>query len=287
MPPRQRCVKIRTTNLPWAAPDRQPRVTSPPSSGRSPCSTCWPTGELGTNEVGRRTGLNASTASRQLATLAAAGLVAHVEETGRYRLGPRLVELGNAALAGLDVRELARPHLRALAAATGETSTLSVPGEPDAITIDFVQSPSSVQSVARVGRPSIAHATATGKIALAFGEVELPPGPLRAYTARTVVDRERSPARSTTARERGYAEALGEREDDLNAIAAPVLGASGELVAVIGLQGPASRFGGGHGASVARDAARARRGRLRRPRPKLAAPRWRPLRQCGAPCSCR
>ena len=47
-------------------------------------------GELGTNEVARRTGLNASTASRQLATLAAAGLVAHVEGSGRYRLGPRL-----------------------------------------------------------------------------------------------------------------------------------------------------------------------------------------------------
>ena len=200
-------------------------------------------GELGTNEVGRRTGLNASTASRQLATLAAAGLVAHIEETGRYRLGPRLVELGNAALAGLDVRELARPHLRALAASTGETSTLSVPGDPDAITIDFVQSPSSVQSVARVGRPSIAHATATGKIALAFGEVELPPGQLRAYTTRTVVDRELLAREIETARERGYAEALGEREDDLNAIAAPVLGATGELVAVIGLQGPASRFG--------------------------------------------
>jgi IclR family acetate operon transcriptional repressor len=118
-----------------------------------------------------------------------------------------------------------------------------VPGDPDAITIDFVQSPASVQSVARVGRPSVAHATATGKIALAFGDVELPPGQLRAYTARTVVDRETLAREVATARDRGFAEAFGEREDDLNAIAAPVLGANGELVAVIGLQGPASRFG--------------------------------------------
>src|SRR5262245_56000189 len=81
--------------------------------------------ELGTNEVARRTGLTPSSASRQLATLAAAGLVERVEATGRYRLGLRLVELGNAALARLDMRELARPHLRALVEATGETATLS------------------------------------------------------------------------------------------------------------------------------------------------------------------
>src|ERR1700693_5738282 len=87
--------------------------------------------EHGTSELARRTGINASTVSRLLATLAARGLVRHVEETGRYRLGPRLVQLGGAALAGLDLRELARPVLTSLAAETGETATLSVPGEPD------------------------------------------------------------------------------------------------------------------------------------------------------------
>ncbi len=199
-------------------------------------------GELGTNEVARRTGLNASTASRQLATLVSVGLVVHLAETGRYRLGPRLVELGNAALARLDVRELAHPQLRSLARETGETTTLSVPGDPDAITIDFVQSSSSVQSVAMLGRPSIAHATATGKVALAFGDVALPAGRLKRYTARTIVDRDLLAAETAAVREQGHARSLGEREDDLNAIAAPVLGSRGELVAVIGVQGPAARF---------------------------------------------
>ena len=198
--------------------------------------------DVGTNELARRTGINASTVSRLLATLAARGLVRHVEETGRYRLGPRLVQLGSAALAGLDLRDLARPVLTALAAETGETATLSVPGEPDAITIDFVQSSSSVQSVARVGRPSIAHATATGKVALAFGGAELPVGPLRAYTNRTTTDRAVLGTELARVRVRGFAEALGEREDDLNAIAAPVFGARGELVAIVGVQGPESRF---------------------------------------------
>src|SRR6266566_4710655 len=144
--------------------------------------------ELGTNEIARRTGINASTVSRLLATLANARLVEHIAATGRYRLGVRLLQLGNAVLARLDLREVARPYLHELVAETGETATLSAPGEHDAVTVDFAQSASSVQSVARVGRPSIGHATATGKVLLAFGSVTPAPGPLKAYTKRTITD---------------------------------------------------------------------------------------------------
>ncbi|HZQ15808.1 MAG TPA: IclR family transcriptional regulator [Gaiellaceae bacterium] len=199
--------------------------------------------ELGTNELARRTGINASTVSRLLATLAAAGIVEHVAATGRYRLGLRLLQLGNTVLARLDLRDLARPHLQALVDATGETATLSAPGGRDAVTVDFVQSASSVQSVARVGRPSIGHATATGKVLLAFGSVSLPRGPLAALTDRTIVDRAVLAEELERVRRRGYASALGEREPDLNAIAAPVLDGAGELAAIMGVQGPSSRFG--------------------------------------------
>src|SRR4051794_9911868 len=54
--------------------------------------------ELGTNEIARRTGINASTVSRLLATLANARLVEHVPASGRYRLGPRLPQLGSLVL---------------------------------------------------------------------------------------------------------------------------------------------------------------------------------------------
>jgi DNA-binding IclR family transcriptional regulator len=200
-------------------------------------------GELGTNELARRTDLHPSTVSRLLSTLADSGLVEHVPESGRYRLGLRLIDLGNAVLARLDLREVARPQLRALVDDTGETATLSAPGEPDAITVDFVQSASSVQSVARLGRPSVAHATATGKVALAFGDVELPPGRLQAFTPRTIVDRATLAAEVERVRGQGWAQALGEREEDLNALAAPVRGSRGELAGVLGIQGPGSRFG--------------------------------------------
>ena len=110
------------------------------------------------------------------------------------------------------------------------------------MTVDFVQSPSSVRSVAEIGRPSVGHATATGKVYLAHAGT-LPAGPLPAHTENTIIDRTRLEAEIAVVRERGWAQACGEREADLHAVAVPVLDARDHLVAVLGVQGPAGRFG--------------------------------------------
>jgi DNA-binding IclR family transcriptional regulator len=207
-------------------------------------------GDVRNTDLVRITGINAATVSRTLSTLVDAGYVQYVPESGRYRLGIHLLELSNHVLAGLDLRGLARPHLIELGEQTGETVTLSIPGERDAVTVDFVPSRASVASVARVGRPSIAHATATGKVALAFAPPVRPAPALERYTDRTIVDPVALDAEVASVRAQGWARADGEREPDLNAIAAPVFGATGDLVAVLGLQGPAGRFD-----SAAQDAA--------------------------------
>lgn len=197
--------------------------------------------DLGTNEIARRTGINPSSASRLLATLARGELVRRSPGSGRYHLGLRLVELGNAALARVDLRDLARPHLTALMEATGETATLSVPGETTAMTLDFVQSGSTVRSVAEIGRPSVPHATAVGKVHLAYGG-SLPETELVACTHRTITDRNELDKAVAKVRERGWADGLEERELGLHAVAAPVLDANANLVAIMGLQGPSWRF---------------------------------------------
>ncbi len=197
--------------------------------------------ELGTNEIACRTGINVSSISRILATLASGGLVEHLPSTGRYRLGVGILRLAIAAGERLDIRALARPHLDEIARRTRETVTLSVPGGHEAITLDFVQSPLSVRSVAEIGRPSAAHATAVGKVFLAHGG-RLPGGQLRRFTERTIVDRDALAVEVARIAERGWAQAVGEREDDLNAVAAPVLDRAGRLAAIIGVQGPAVRF---------------------------------------------
>ncbi len=201
---------------------------------------------LGVNELARRIGVNASTASRLLSTLQDAGLVMRTDG-GPYRLGLRLVTLSDRVLSGLDVRTLARPLLARLVAETGETATLSVPGETEAITVDFVPSPSSVVSMARVGRPSVSHATAAGKVMLAYAGsagtgARAVPDALASFTERTITDPGALATELDAVRARGWAEAVGEREADLAALAAPAFGRHGELAAILGVQGPVSRL---------------------------------------------
>jgi DNA-binding IclR family transcriptional regulator len=221
---------------------------------------------LGVNELARRIGVNASTASRLLATLEG-GRIVERAPGGPYRLGLKLVELSDRVLSQLDVRELARPWLAWLVQQTGETATLSIPGEDEAVTVDFVPSSFSVVSMARVGRPSVPHATAAGKVMLAFGQARGAPGderdhgaprdgrdhgaprdgrdrsaPLHAFTDRTITDPRALAEQLAEVRMVGTAEAVGEREPELNALAAPVLGRDGRLLAIIGLQGPAARL---------------------------------------------
>lgn len=202
---------------------------------------------LGVSEVARRIGVNASSASRLLATLERGDMV-NRGPGGRYRLGLHLIALSDSVLARLDVRELARPLLRRLASETGESTTLSVPAGREAVTIDFVPSEASVVSMARLGRPSRAHATSVGKVMLAFGGAT-PPGAdalegleLTRYTPATITDPETLAAEVASVRRRGWAEAVAEREPDLSGLAVPVMGRADRLAAILGVQGPVARL---------------------------------------------
>ena len=86
--------------------------------------------ELGVNELARRIGVNASTASRLLATLQASGLVTRGADSGPYRLGLRLVTLADRVLAQQDLRALARPLLMRLTDDTGAGTERRRAGRP-------------------------------------------------------------------------------------------------------------------------------------------------------------
>ena len=215
-------------------------------------------GPLGTNEIARQTGINASTVSRALGTLLDAGLVEREPGGQRWQLGLRLVHLGNAALARLDLRDLARPLLEQLVRETGETATLSLPAQGEGVTVDFAPSPHSVSSRAEIGRASVAHATAVGKLVLAHtpGALASLSEPLERFTPRTLTTLAELELAVADVRAAGVAEAAGEREPGLNAIAAPVLGDDGRLVAVLGVQGP-ERFDAAARRAAAQPLARA------------------------------
>ena len=97
-------------------------------------------------------------------------------------------------------------------------------------------------SIARVGRPSIAHATATGKVMLAFAARRAPRTRSTPFTDRTITEPKALRREIAAVQKQGWAQAVREREADLNALAAPVFGANGDLAAMLGIQGPAHRF---------------------------------------------
>ena len=142
------------------------------------------------------------------------------------------------------------------------------------MTVDFVAAESSVVSVARLGRPSIAHATAVGKVMLAFGgagAIAAAGAELAPCTDRTIVDPRALAAEVDAVRSRGWAEAAGEREPDLNALGAPVFGRVRRARRDHRPPGPGRAADGRAAGGGAARAAGRRRGRAARAR-RLTAP---------------
>jgi IclR family acetate operon transcriptional repressor len=201
--------------------------------------------ELGVSELGRRLNLHKSTVSRLLATLESEGLLERAPGTEKYRLGPEFARLAGRADHFGDVREVARPFLVELAELTRETANLAVLDGDEVNNVDQVSGPHLVRVGNWVGRRTPLHCVANGKALLAFlpkDEMDrLTAGPLAAFTPLTITRPAALRAALAQVRQQGYATALGEIEEGLNAIAAPIWDADDTMAAAISVSGPAYR----------------------------------------------
>jgi IclR family transcriptional regulator, acetate operon repressor len=197
-------------------------------------------------DVARGLGVHRSTALRLLSTLERHALVERDPRTSKYRLGRRLPQLASVVTGELDLRFVARPVCEHLAAAVGETVTLDVLDADQIVPIEQASGSTSVVSINWLGRRTPAHCTASGKVILAFGQdpvrVRLLSRPLEALTPHTIVDRKQLEEQLAAALEAGFARTFEELEMGLNAIAAPVYSAHGDVVAAIDVSGPAHRL---------------------------------------------
>src|SRR6185295_10147091 len=94
-----------------------------------------------------------------------------------------------------------------------------------------------------VGRTVDYHTTAVGKVLVAYAAAELPAGRLRRAAPATIVDRDALEAAFAHIREDGFATAVDELEPGLTALAAPVHGPTGDVVAALAISGPTLRLG--------------------------------------------
>ena len=202
-------------------------------------------GESGVTEISQRLDVHKSTAFRLVTALEGRGLVEQVGDRGKYRLGMAVVRLAGAVADQLDVTRRARPACEELAAATGETVNVAVADGDAAINVDQVRGASSVVTHNWVGERTPLHATSSGKVLMAF----CPPvraagvsGRLRRFTDATLVRRRDLEEVLDKIAGDGYATTLEELEVGLHAVAAPVHGPDGTVVAAISVSGPAYRL---------------------------------------------
>lgn len=195
-------------------------------------------------DVARALEVHKATASRLLATLAARRILER-DRAGRYRLGPGLIRFAAVALTGLDVVTQARDQLEELSARTGETVSLAVLDGVEVVYVDQAVGDHAIVAGNWVGRRSPAHASSSGKVLLAFGDEATREralrGPFEPLTPHTIASGAELREALEAVRRSGYARTIGELEDGLSTVAAPVR-VRGETVAAVSVGGPSFRL---------------------------------------------
>lgn len=202
---------------------------------------------LGISQLARELGLTRSTTHRYVATLASLRYLEQDRTTRKYRLGPRVLDLGFAMLGSLELREIAAPHLRQLTDTTGHTSNLAIRDDTDVILIDRVRGRPGryhhLEFTLHVGSRLPSYCSATGKALLAFlprPELDrlLDRIELVQRAPRTVTDKNSLFTQLEEVRRTGIAINDEELESALRSIAAPVRARSGQVVAAVNVSIP-------------------------------------------------
>ncbi len=202
-------------------------------------------GELGVTEIAADLGVHKSTAFRLVSTLEAHDLVEQVTERGKFRLGVGVLRLAGSTTVRLDLVQESRPVAVRLAKQVGETVNITVLSGHEALYLDQVSGPSALALHNWVGQRIPLHATSNGKVLLAYAGAALFADldrPLRRYTAHTVIDEALLDRELDEVRRQGWALAADELEEGLTAIAAPIHGADGSVLASVSASGPTFRL---------------------------------------------
>ena len=210
-------------------------------------------------ELSKLTTLHPSTAHRILNALAHYRIIDRVD-TGSYKLGTRLLELGNITKARIDVREEALPHMRELHQQLQETVNLSIRQGDEMVYVERVASERSAMRVAHlVGAKAPLHVTAVGKLFLLQDGVEeteqyVKRNGLSILTKNTIRDTQTLNRELARIQEQGYAFDNEEAEAGVSCIGAGIYDDSGRMVAGLSISSPSNRLNRAWGIQVKKTA---------------------------------
>lgn len=196
-------------------------------------------------DIARSLRIPVTTTLRIMATLQLEGYARKVE--GRFELGPVLIHLGNASLAGTEIRTAALPVLEDLTNRTDETSHLAVPCDDRALIVAVQDSSHPLRAASRPGFLAELHCSSTGKCLLAFlhrSRIDALYGKNRParrtpHTQTTLAEIKRE---AELTLKRGYSIDDEEFNPGVRCLAAPVYSSDGSVVAAIGITASTVRF---------------------------------------------
>ena len=199
-------------------------------------------GGMTNSEISRRVGIPKSSASYILRTLEKRGYLRRERDTGKYKLGLKVLSLSRSAQTSLGIRDLALPILRRLVDRTGLTAHLAVLDDGEAVYLEKAESPSLIRIDTWVGRRLDIHSTAVGKALVAFlprADIEamINQRGLKKRTPKTISTHVKFFREVWKVQDQGYA--IDDEENSLGSrcVAAPVIDALGKPVAAVGVGG--------------------------------------------------
>ncbi|WP_054711500.1 IclR family transcriptional regulator [Bacillus sp. JCM 19041] len=205
--------------------------------------------ERSVKEISEEMSLSKSTVHGIIKTLEHRGFLQQNEIDAKYKLGLKLFELGNAVLADLDVRSLARPIMNWLVGELQETIHLVSFDQNEAVYVEKIDGVQALRIYSQIGKRAPLHCSGVGKAILAYQtETEarrlLGQGELRSFTAHTMTTIDQVINHMKDVRNRGYAVDDEEMEIGLRCVAAPIFNHRGEAVAAISCSAPIFRMNG-------------------------------------------
>lgn len=198
--------------------------------------------EVGAQQISRAAGLHISTAFRFLQNLVQSGVLEQNPETGKYRLGLKLLTWGMRVLRQMDLRRDAAPLLRELSEKTGETIHMNVYDRGAAIYIEKIENPTPLRGFSEVGKAAPLHCTGVGKVLMAALPAKeladlLKGYPLKRFTPNTINETSALKKELERIRAQGVAMDNEEHEPGIRCVAAPVRNHTGKVVASISIAG--------------------------------------------------
>jgi IclR family KDG regulon transcriptional repressor len=199
-------------------------------------------------EISKRLKYSQSKTYRMIRTLVGYSLLQEIPGTARYSLGLNALRIGLLAQQSLTLSPVARPFMKELVGLAGETVLLTVVNGSRAVCLERVESEGAIRyTVFQPGASIPLHAGASSKILMAYLPEEewdriIAKEGLRRYTPSTITQKSRLKSHLREIRRRGYAFSDQEVDQDVRAIAAPILNATGQMVAGLSIAGPAFRI---------------------------------------------